>query len=72
MPICLTNYWITPPIYLLLAFLLAIFVRIFLFEVYTIPSSSMKQTLVPGDKVFVSKLRYGPYIPSTMKEVCLG
>jgi signal peptidase I len=63
------NYWFKTPFYLILAFLLAIFVRVFLFEVYTIPSSSMEQTLVPGDKVFVSKLRYGPYLPSSLKEV---
>ena len=65
----LTSYWLKAPIYLLLAFLLAIFVRVFLFEVYTIPSSSMEHTLVPGDKVVVSKLRYGPYLPGSLKNV---
>ena len=64
-----TNYWFKTPIYLLMAFLLAIFVRVFLFEVYTIPSISMERTLVPGDKVVVSKLRYGPYLPGSLKDV---
>jgi signal peptidase I len=52
-----------------LAFLLAIFMRVFLLEVYTIPSSSMKQTLVPGDKIVVNKLRYGPYLPGSLKDI---
>ena len=64
-----TNYWFKTPLYLLLAFLLAIFFRVFVAEVYTIPSSSMEQTLLPGDKVLVSKLRYGPYMPASLKEV---
>jgi len=67
--IILTNYWFRAPVYLALAFLSAIFVRVFVFEVYTIPSSSMKQTLLAGDKVVVSKLRYGPYLPSSLKDV---
>jgi len=64
-----TNYWFKTPLYLILAFLLAIFFRVFVAEVYTIPSSSMEQTLLPGDKVWVSKLRYGPYLPASLKEV---
>ncbi|MBS3777541.1 MAG: signal peptidase I [Bacteroidales bacterium] len=64
-----SNYWFKTPLYLILAFLLAIFFRVFVAEVYTIPSSSMEQTLLPGDKVLVSKLRYGPYLPASLKEV---
>jgi signal peptidase I len=67
-PIC-NNYWLKTLIYLLLVFLLAIFLRVFLFEVYTIPSRSMEHTLVPGDKVLVSKLRYGPFLPGSLKDV---
>jgi len=72
------GYWFKAPIYLLLVFLLAIFVRVFFFEVYTIPSYSMERTLLPGDKVVVSKLRYGPYLPGSLKDVpwinifCIG
>jgi signal peptidase I len=64
-----SNYWFITPLYLILAFLLAIFFRVFVAEVYTIPSGSMEQTLLPGDKVLVSKLRYGPYLPASLKEV---
>ena len=37
----------------------AIVLRLFVFEVYYIPSGSMTPTLVPGDVVLVSKLHYG-------------
>jgi signal peptidase I len=29
----------------------------------------MKNTILPGDKVLVSKLRYGPYLPGSLKDV---
>lgn len=44
---------------------LAIFVRTFFFQIYKIPTTSMVPTLMPGDKIFVSKLTYGPKIPFT-------
>jgi signal peptidase I len=69
MNLLFSKNWIKSSIYLLLAFLLAIFMRVFLLEVYTIPSSSMKQTLLPGDKVLVNKLRYGPYLPGSLKDI---
>ena len=43
----------------LLIFCVAISVRLFLFEVFAIPSGSMEDTLIPGDKVVVDKLFYG-------------
>ena len=48
---------------ILIAAVLAIFVRTFFFQVYKIPTTSMVPTLLPGDKIFVSKLVYGPKIP---------
>ncbi len=45
------------------ALLLAIFVRTLFFEPYKIPTTSMVPTLIPGDKIFVSKVHYGPRIP---------
>ncbi len=36
----------------LLIFNVAISVRVFLFEVFAIPSSSMEDTLIPGDIIF--------------------
>jgi signal peptidase I len=50
-------------------FLLAISIRIFFIEIFSIPSSSMENTLYPGDKVLVSKLNYGPEMPQTPFEI---
>ena len=49
--------------------LLAVFVRVFLIEIYSIPSGSMENTLLPGDKVQVSKLNYGPRMPASPFEI---
>jgi signal peptidase I len=43
--------------------LLAIFLRLFMFETYYIPSGSMEDTLNVGDKITVNKLVYGPVLP---------
>jgi len=48
---------------ILIAFILAMFVRVFFFELYKIPTTSMVPTLVPGDRILVTKLIYGPRIP---------
>jgi signal peptidase I len=41
------------------ALVLAMFVRIFFYQPFNIPSGSMKNTLLVGDYLFVSKLSYG-------------
>lgn len=53
----------------LLIFLMGIAIRLFFFEVYMIPSSSMEAALIPGDIVFVSKLTYGPKLPVSPFEI---
>ncbi|MDP3446415.1 MAG: signal peptidase I, partial [Ignavibacteria bacterium] len=50
-------------------FLLAISMRVFFIEIFSIPSGSMEDTLLPGDKVLVSKLNYGPAMPKSPYEV---
>jgi signal peptidase I len=61
--------WISSPIILIAVFLLAISVRVFLFEIYTIPSGSMEDTLITGDIVLVNKLQVGPRMPKSPFEV---
>lgn len=39
--------------------------RIFVFGMFVIPSSSMEKSLLVGDYLLVSKLAYGPSIPNT-------
>ncbi|HEX5999858.1 MAG TPA: signal peptidase I, partial [Hyphomicrobiaceae bacterium] len=41
------------------ALILAVIVRIFFYQPFNIPSGSMKDTLLVGDYLFVSKLSYG-------------
>ena len=50
---------------LVFAIVAASFIRIFFFEAYTIPTSSMEKTLRVGDYLFVSKIHYGPRVPQT-------
>lgn len=40
-------------------------IHYFLIQSYAIPTSSMESTMLAGDKLFVSKLSYGPRVPMT-------
>ncbi|RZO49795.1 MAG: signal peptidase I [Candidatus Pelagibacterales bacterium] len=59
---------------LLLALLIAIFIRSFFFQPFYIPSSSMEPNLLVGDRLFVSKYSYGysqhsfPFSPRVLDE----
>ena len=48
---------------ILIAVVLALFIRTFFVQAFKIPSGSMKPTLQEGDKIMVNKLLYGPRIP---------
>ncbi len=54
--------WVDAIIFAVVA---ASIIRMFLFEAYTIPTSSMEKSLLVGDYLFVSKIAYGPKIPNT-------
>lgn len=54
--------WVDAAIFAIVA---ATLIRTFIFEAYTIPTSSMEKTLLVRDFLFVSKLSYGPRIPNT-------
>ncbi|SDD35177.1 signal peptidase I [Niabella drilacis] len=54
--------WVDAAIFAVVA---ATLIRIFVFEAYVIPSSSMEKTLLINDYLFVSKFSYGPRIPNT-------
>ncbi len=45
------------------AFLLAFVIKIFIFELYKIPTGSMRPTLLEKDRIVVVKFIYGPRIP---------
>ena len=47
----------------------AVLLRLFVFEVFNIPSSSMENTLIPGDRIVVNKLLYGAALPRSPLDI---
>lgn len=60
-----SNVWLEWLDAIIFALVAATFIRIFFYEAYTIPSSSMEKSLMVGDYLFVSKIAYGPKVPQT-------
>lgn len=54
---------------LIVAIILALFIRAFIVQAYKIPSGSMLNTLYIGDYLLVTRFNYGPKIPFTDKEI---
>jgi signal peptidase I len=50
---------------IIIAVLLALIIRQFAVQAFTIPSGSMMDTLLIGDYILVNKFLYGPEIPFT-------
>jgi signal peptidase I len=59
------NLWLDWLDAIIFALIAATFIKMFFIEAYVIPTGSMERTLMTGDYLFVSKLRYGPKIPQT-------
>lgn len=57
-----TREWVDA---ILFAVIAASIIRLFIFEMYTIPTSSMEKSLLVGDFLLVSKIAYGPKVPNT-------
>lgn len=50
---------------IVVAFILAMFIRTFLVQAFKIPTGSMRPTLFEGDLILVNKLIYGAKVPLT-------
>ena len=59
------NVWLDWLDAIIFALIAATFIRMYFYEAYVIPSSSMERTLMTGDYLFVSKSYYGPRVPET-------
>jgi signal peptidase I len=54
---------------ILVAFVLAMFIRTFIVQAFKIPTGSMRPTLLAGDIILVNKFVYGTKIPFTKYKV---
>lgn len=61
--------WLSYPALLLLVFIAAIGFKSMFMCLYKIPSSSMEQTIKPGDIVWVNKMVYGPRLPASPYDI---
>lgn len=53
----------------LFVFILSIGIKMFVVEIFKIPSDSMKNALMPDDVILVNKLAYGPKLPGGVDEI---
>lgn len=57
------------PLAIIGPFLAAILFKTLFFGIYIIPTGSMKETIVPGDIIWVNSLNYGPRLPYSPYEI---
>ena len=50
---------------IIIAVILALFIRTFFIQAFKIPTGSMRTTLLEGDRILVNKLRFGAKVPFT-------
>ncbi|MDD5045121.1 MAG: signal peptidase I [Candidatus Omnitrophica bacterium] len=50
---------------ILIALILALFIRTFIVQAFKIPTGSMRMTLIEGDRILVNKFIYGAKVPFT-------
>ncbi|MFS4456909.1 signal peptidase I [Maribacter sp. 2304DJ31-5] len=55
--------------FFLFIFTTSIGIKLLIVDIYRIPSSSMENTLFPGDVILVNKLTYGPKLPRSPFEI---
>lgn len=48
---------------------LSIFLKLCFVEIYKIPTGSMEDTILPGDRIVVNKLIYGPVMPRNLIDI---
>jgi len=63
------HVWLYAPLGLIGVVLFAVWMRVFILEIYAIPSGSMEDTLLTGDKIIVFKPVYGPALPRSPFEL---
>lgn len=63
------NEWVSGVLSFIGIFVMAILLRLFVFEIFSIPSSSMEDTIQPGDHILLTKLPYGPQLPRSPFEI---
>ena len=54
---------------IIIAVMLALFIRAFIVQAFKIPSGSMEPTLLVGDHILVNKFIYGIRVPIVNKEI---
>ena len=59
----LNNDWLKA---LVIAILIILFVKVFVFEPYVARSTNMGNTVYPGEIILIGKLNYGPRVPITL------
>ncbi|MCM8757921.1 MAG: signal peptidase I, partial [Candidatus Omnitrophica bacterium] len=56
---------------IVVAFILAMFIRTFFIQAFKIPTGSMRPTLIEGDHILVNKFIYGLRIPFLGKRISI-